>query len=207
MQRMLDDQVLGARIHWASRNRDDRMTAAFVGGGGIWTLETLHADGTSAFWTADWIVWNQDAPERRIWRVMYTAGPPGPTSRGDSPDIVAQTATLREALVDILAFAESHECEPFTGMFRHAIAALDATGTRGYHRDLAPAGILTDAELRVLDACQIASVFGGMGSWNDLGFEGRTQDTYRAVSDRLFAIQSASIPAAVNGWMHRRTFT
>jgi hypothetical protein len=204
MLRMLDARVLGARLQWATRHRDDRLTAAFIGGGGTWVLETLHADGDSAFWTADWHVWNHDAPNQRIWRAMYTAGPAAPTRLGDPPDINAQTDTLRKSLTDILAFAEAQQCDPFTGMFRSAISALDGNGSRGYHKDLAPPGILSEIELRVLDACQLASVFGGMGSWNDMGFEGATQDTYRAVSDRLFATTSASIPMAVNGWVHRR---
>lgn len=204
MQRMLDERVLGARLQFTTRHDNDRMTVAFVGGGGRWTLETLHADGRSTFWFADWNVWNHDAPDQRIWRAMYTAWQTAPTALGEPPDIDTQGTTLRETLVDILAFSEAHQCDPFTGMFRHALAALDGAGRRGYHRDLAPPGILTDIELRVLDACQLASVFGGMGSWNDMRFEGVTQDTYKAVSDRLFATTSASVPTAVNGWIHRR---
>ena len=37
-------------------------------------------------------------------------------------------------------------------------------------------------------ACEAAWVFGGMGSWNDLGFQGEDQQTYERLSHRLFQL-------------------
>lgn len=69
---------------------------------------------------------------------------------------------------------------------------------RGYHRDLAPEGILGTESLAVLDACQHASVFGGMGSWNDLSFDGADAEAYERVSERLFRALNRAIAAAAN---------
>lgn len=49
----------------------DRMSAGFVGGGGEWTLQTTSNRGCD-YWIAKWEVWNQNAPERKIWRVDYS---------------------------------------------------------------------------------------------------------------------------------------
>jgi hypothetical protein len=49
-----------------------------------------------------------------------------------------------------------------------------------------------------LDACQSAWVFGGMGSWNDMGFEGADQKEYDHVSEQLFAALNETIQAAVD---------
>ncbi len=45
---------------------------------------------------------------------------------------------------------------------------------------------------------QKAWVFGGMGSWNDLWFEGEAQGEYDRVSDRLFQTVNEAIRAAAN---------
>ena len=47
----------------------DRMSAAFVGGAGTWAMEAVQQGGKRAIWLSRWEVWNQNAHERRIWRV------------------------------------------------------------------------------------------------------------------------------------------
>jgi len=66
----------------------------------------------------------------------------------------------------------------------------------GYHQDLAPTGFLSEEAAVLLDACQTAWVFGGMGSWNDLWFEGEDQGIYERVSERLFEAVNAGIEQA-----------
>ncbi len=50
----------------------------------------------------------------------------------------------------------------------------------------------------LLDTCQSAWVFGGMGSWNDMGFEGADQGEYDRVSEQLFAVLNETIQIAAN---------
>lgn len=50
----------------------------------------------------------------------------------------------------------------------------------------------------LLDACQSAWVFGGMGSWNDLAFDGAAQVEYEQVSERLFHTVVDVIQTAAN---------
>jgi hypothetical protein len=204
MLRLIDEGVLGARAQRVGRDRRGRMTLGFVGRAGAWALETLHADGNSALWLADRNVWNRSASDQRIWRVSYTTSRAVATELGQAPDVRAQETQLHESLTEIHAFSESEQCDDFTELFGKALAALSGVDMLGYYRDIAPPGLLTEIELRLVHACQLAWVFGGMGSWNDLVFKGRAEERYQAVSNRLFTAINAAISAAVNGWVHRR---
>ena len=193
--------AIGARVHWAPSNRSitsDRMSAGLVGGGGTWLLEMFTAARQSLFWIAHWQVWNQQEPDQRIWRVHY------PTPADDAVDADAVTGRLRGALVEMRHFARRHQqCEPFIASFDRALDSLTSGRRSGYHQDLAPPGILSDAEARILDACQPAYVFGAMGSWNDLSFEPSAEAEYTRISDGAFETVHASIVSAVNGWAAR----
>ncbi|MCC6989411.1 MAG: hypothetical protein IT181_10455 [Acidobacteria bacterium] len=52
--------------------------------------------------------------------------------------------------------------------------------------------------LRLLAAARAAWVFGGMGSWNDQGFEGETQAQYEQLSDDLYRLLNTAIVTAAN---------
>lgn len=108
-------------------------------------------------------------------------------------------ARLRKSLTEIHAFSSGHDyCSGFTACFERALASLDEGVRKGFHQDLVPAGQLPEASMRILEACQHAWVFDGMGSWNDMGFEGAEQAEYDRVSEQLFTAINQAIPAAVN---------
>jgi len=178
----------------------DRMTAGFVGGGGRWLLETK-SPKASDYYECRQVVWNQNAPEQRIWRVTYgriaEREPSQPESKDDLRAIKLETAS---ALSEIEDFARQNDLGGFADMFRKAMDCLESEQPFElvYHKDLAPAGMLELTEKQLLAAAQAAWVFGGMGSWNDLGFDGTAQQTYEAVSDRLFNVLNRAICAATN---------
>lgn len=97
-------------------------------------------------------------------------------------------------------FLAKHDCGFFTQCFAEALDTLDSAGANlhGYHKDLAPAGYLPQHARTVLDACQKAWVFGEMGSWNDMGFDGADQVEYARVSDQLFQHLNEAISAGSN---------
>ncbi len=178
----------------------DRMSAGFVGGAGIWAMEAVQQSGKSTIWLSRWEVWNQNAPERRIWRVSY-----GRVSEMQSPtapvtDLDSLAGRFRSALADIHQFSERHNCGGFTACFSQAIETLDSGGEKrhGFHQDLAPDGCLSLLAMRLLDACQSAWVFGGMGSWNDMAFDGEGQVEYARTSEQLFLSLNEVIQAAAN---------
>lgn len=177
---------------------DDRMSAGFVGGGGHWSINVV-SDSASR-WLPRWEVWNQDAPERRIWRVTYARVEKErrAPSRG-SPDLGLASERLDQALGQITPFARCRNRDGFAECFENAHNILTAAAEcEVYHRDLAPEGVLAPAAERILAACQKAWVFGGMGSWNDMMFDGQEQDEYEQVSDLLFKAITSAIVAAAN---------
>jgi hypothetical protein len=177
----------------------DRMSAGFVGGGGRWLLCVRQGAGSDC-WQARWQTGHKDAADRRIWRVEYgliaqkAAEPPGDAS------ITEITAQMAESLAEIEAFARRNSLDGFAGCFSKAQNCLTADDPFSFvhHRDLAPEGTLPMAAARLLAACQAAWVFGGMGSWNDLGFEGGDQNLYERLSDQLYGFLNKAICAAVN---------
>jgi hypothetical protein len=165
-----------------------------------WNMEAVQRDGRSARWTSRWEVWNQKAPKRRIWRVCYSRGVEQRASASSATPLAPLVDGLRLVLGDIHGFAKRNKLGGFTDSFARAIETIDSRGQKlhGYHRDLAPEGCLPALATCLLDACQSAWVFGGMGSWNDLGFHGTAQAEYTQVTKRLRFTVCEVIEAAAN---------
>jgi hypothetical protein len=151
------------------------------------------------YWMARWEVWNQNAPNRRIWRVTYGLVTHRRELLTDHPGRSDVANALKAALVRILAFSEAHDCSGSAVHFRRALESLERERTgHGYHQDLFVPGTLSSLSKGMLDAAQSAWVFGGMGSWNDLGFDGADAEEYESVSEQLFCALNDAICAAAN---------
>lgn len=68
----------------------------------------------------------------------------------------------------------------------------------GITKDLVLNGVVPELATFLLDACQSAWVFGGMGSWNDMSFEGADQAEYDRLSEELFNTLNETIQTAAN---------
>jgi hypothetical protein len=100
-------------------------------------------------------------------------------------------------LTEVHAYASRIDAKSFTGRFAKAMMALDCElDSAGYHRDLSPVP-LPDASAAILNAAQHAWVFGGMGSWNDICFDGEESNAYEQVSEQLYQALIRAIPAAL----------
>jgi hypothetical protein len=199
MDRIRDAGAQRVRLGCQNRGRDDRPdfdTTGFAGGGSGWWLLVDLPKGRTEGWIARWEVGDRETSDRRIWRVTY--GMPGRVrDRGPSPDLGASRDALAAALEAILGFSLDHLEGAFSGSFRNALAALRGGERHGYHRDLAPDGVLSGTAIDLLDACQSAWVFGGMGSWNDL-HPGDAPDLYDRVTADLYRGLCDAIVAAAN---------
>lgn len=199
---LLRDGVVRVRLGCAAGNDPsvaDRMLAAFIGGGGTWYLELVLADSQSNFLVADWQVHNQHAPDRRIWRTTYKQVPGASTNVPAIP-LAHATDNLQAALHDIADFAQRQSLTNWHANFMSALDAFDASKPPRYDNcaDLAPPGTLTLDARMLLDACQRAWVFGGMGSWNDMFFTGPIQSDYERVSEQLYESVVAGLIAGAN---------
>jgi hypothetical protein len=61
-----------------------------------------------------------------------------------------------------------------------------------------------DARSVLISPAQAAWVFGGMGSWNDQGFDGQTQDRYERLSENLYKLLNRVIVTAANSEMRQQ---
>lgn len=196
-----ETRALGVRIFRIAENHElapDRTLAGLVGGGGNWVMEVVAPNQTFKHWVADWQVWNQDAPERRIWRVVYRCVDGSRTSPVALTLLDDASARLLISLIQVREFANIHDLSDFAQCFESGIHSLTDSERSAYHQDLAPADSLPVEATALLDACQHAWVFGGMGSWNDLGFDGNLQTEYDSVSEQLFDALTQAIAAAAN---------
>lgn len=178
--------------------RPDFQTTGFVGGGSAWWLLVDHPDERTDGWLSRWEVGDRASAERRIWRVTY--GMLGQVRHaGPFPDLAASRAGLETALIAVLDFSVKHVQGAFAENFTHALGAIRNGERHGYHRDLAPDGALTRPAADLLDACQSAWVFGGMGSWSDMGpddppgvYDRVTADLYRCLCEAIVAATNDS---------------
>jgi hypothetical protein len=198
-----DEETIGLRIHYVGHSDskiDDRMSVGFIGGGPRWLIETRHARA-SDLWEASWIVMNRDDPEKKIWEVTYFRVDQGrPQIPMQAQNLTALRRDLADTLSRIEAFASRQRLEGFAVAFRKAstILSSDQPLAETHHADLAPTPAVPLEAKQLLGAVQAAWVFGGMGSWNDLGFAGDDQQEYSKLSDELFARLNQSIVGAVN---------
>jgi len=201
------DGVRQLRLHHIAGNHplmNDRLSSAFAGGGGRWLIETLRDDraaGTADLWEGKWSVGDRKDPERKIWSVSYGRVETGSMPLlSDERPLVALKEDLRSALARAQSFATAKHLEGFAAAFREAGKGLSSTAplTGRFHADIAPSSSIPLEAKQLLAAAEIGWVFGGMGSWNDLGFPGDEGKEYEALSDRLFDLMVEAISTATN---------
>jgi hypothetical protein len=181
----------------------DHRSVAFAGGGETWFLLVRYRESEADAWLPLWTLWAQwkpEAAEQRIWRVTYGRLPNAPATGTEPVAMHTAMTRLRDALREIRAFSAKHGLDHWTHCFDDALDTLESEGElrHRYYPDLTPPGCLSTQALRLLDACQTAWVFGGMGSWNDLLFDGAEGADYQRVSNQLFQSLSQAIAAGAN---------
>ena len=127
---------------------------------GSWAMEVLFKNGQSQYWIVNWNVWNQEAPQNKIWRVTYQKISEGSTPHHAPSDLEKMRSRFLISLSEIRKFSAEHDCKGFTECFQKALDTLGAPQSRqlGYHKDLAPPGALSECAAAILDACQCAWV-------------------------------------------------
>jgi hypothetical protein len=208
LSRLKRDKIHGLRMVYRptdeqqlkQRKVTDRMLVGFVGGGGRWLIDAI-GDRGSDFWEGRWEVGDQEREDRRIWRVTYGRVAMGqPCAHYPNNELIALSNELAMNLKAIANFARKHDLNNFADAFESGLTELDSDAPLAsvHHTDLAPPQAVTLPAARLLGAAQAAWVFGGMGSWNDLGFDGDDQALYERLSEELYRLLNAAIVAGAN---------
>jgi hypothetical protein len=185
-------------VEVAGQQVPDRMLVAFAGAG-QWSVLGTSGD-RSEMWRVAWTLGDRDAPDRRIWDVTYHGEPVEGEAPPGRPDIAAAEDRLLTALGKVEAFArEQKEVEGWADLFaetRRLAATADAQPP--YFPDMLPPRGFPESARRLLATGARSWVFGGMGSWNDLTFQGQDEEEYEAVSAELYAAVLGAFVAATN---------
>jgi hypothetical protein len=172
-----------------------RMLVAFVGGGPRWVIEAV-GQTTAEMWEGFDKLGDRNAPDRKIWSTTYVLL--GET-RPDALETVAFDAAvsrLRDVLPRIEAFARKETYDPFADCFARALTALDGgPGSFDADDDFTRYAGMLPGQQRVRLAIGHAWVFGGMGSWNDIGGTG---PEYEQLSEELFTALNDAICGLAN---------
>jgi hypothetical protein len=191
----------GYRLHHTQRQRGpnqqidtpDRMLAAFVGGGPRFLIEAV-GQFNSELWEGFHRLGDRNDPDRRIWLCTHILQGMVPVKEVEPVQPLSSVLELlHAALADIEAYARAEKYDTFADCFARASAAL--AGERQdpwpHEKEIVRYTGFDQRQLNVLHAVNHAWVFGGMGSWNDLG--GGPQ--YDEVSEKLYSALNDSIAA------------
>jgi hypothetical protein len=202
-QRLRKESVYALRLSYGPSGANklrDRMLVGFVGGGGKWIIETRgpkHSD----YWESRWQIGNRDRADKKIWRVAYVRvgnGKPSPWEESDNLKTLKDE--MRQTLQEIAQFSRSQNLDSFSKAFESGLYRLESPTPfqNLYHADIAPLESLPLSASQLLGSAEAAWVFGGMGSWNDQGFDGQAQTRYQELSEKLYQLLNRVIVAATN---------
>ncbi|WP_206422623.1 hypothetical protein [Nocardioides pantholopis] len=173
------------------------LAAAFANSRGWALLAT--GRGASSIWTFRWKVVPREAPDAGIWSVAAVSAPAEELSP-PRVGVAEARARLSAALAAIHAFAVRTDLRGWASQFAIAAARLDdPPPAPAYRRDLLPADA-APARRQLVAAIFRGWVFGGMGSWNDVGLADPAAGAeYERLSAELYAALLVALPAATNG--------
>jgi YD repeat-containing protein len=195
----IPDSFERAQLNVFSRsdlNVSDRECVGFANGGPVFVAQIVGNPVES--WYGQWAVTDESSAARRIWSVTYN-NIGGMSAQIDTKSNVVVRTALAEVLRDALEFNGRQNM----GFERAFLAAQNALSDPSphidlYNRDMLPDGLLALESLQIFACATKAWVFGAMGSWNDVWFEGHEAETYRELSDRLFAAIIDGLMTATN---------
>ncbi|MDY7232491.1 hypothetical protein [Hyalangium rubrum] len=151
-------------------------------------------------------------PEETVkWNQFFTPAPGAgslsfeylPVGEGDevtvARDLNACRNGLTRSLKSVQDFAQQQELKYWSKHFRRCLLrlTLEPQPLEDILELLILNGLPVPA-LQLVNAAMAADVFGGMGSWNDLSFDGADAQSYRVLSDRLLGAMRAAYRAGIN---------
>ncbi|QEX16829.1 hypothetical protein FRZ44_21240 [Hypericibacter terrae] len=178
----------------------DRETVGLAGGGGRRFVATASGERAD-LWEARWAVSDRKDPAQKIWAVTYGRVATGFDLTEETPrEAPAVRAELAATLAEIAKFADAQQLDNFAESFRTAMERLASPTplAGGWFETLDDKDGLGLPARQLLGAAEAAWVFGAMGSWNDLGFQGEIGETYDDLSNRLFALLNEVTVVAAN---------
>ena len=176
--------------------------AGFVGGAGTWLIEANYGS-YSHYWQKSWQVTAKDSPDKKIWSVHYSRLLQEFAPTNQKVDIDQTKSKLSATLDELIAFCQNRDLDYWLKSFEKAKRVLSSSqpNKEYYHHDLLVLNNYSLPAQQLLFAAGTAWVFGGMGWWNDMGFEDdHAQETYLRLTQQLYDGLLQSILASTNSF-------
>ena len=195
-------QELKAFYHPSEANEQgtpDHKLAGLVGGGGTWLIEAIYPT-YSDFWAARWENNQPNNPNQNIWAVSYGRTISGTDTINFRPDVSEVSKGLKAVLTEIKAFAAHHKLTNWADIFQNALNVLNGQKPiADFYKDIINETSYSKEALQLVYSAMTAHVFGGMGSWNDIGFEDRDDNkTYEELSFYLYGYINRGLISGIN---------
>jgi hypothetical protein len=200
--------VAGSVEEWlaAARQRGvERLWLAMAGASERpWFLIASAKGRPAETWHGTWTVGASEDPDHRIWDVAYR-GRRDSRTEPDHANPAEATERLHAALDRVETFAGDQGLEEWAAVFGAARQLGDAADpVPPYHPDMFPATVYGRSARRLLAMATRSDVFGGMGSWNDVGLASpAATEEYTSVTRELSAAVLRAFVAAVNAPLDR----
>ncbi len=178
----------------------DHKLADLVDGGKSWLIEAVY-DNHSDYWSSKWNITKQGMTDRHIWAVSYFMSSSSHQSSNLQIDNNKIKQALEQTITEIIDFCLATKMENWRNIFNKAKLTLNSsTPESNYHStDLIPFANYELTAKQLIFSANTAWVFGGMGSWNDLGFDSAQKNqTYDRLTEELHERLSAAIIAGIN---------
>ncbi len=173
----------------------EHIRVAFRGGGKAWLLEVVMGDSSDVYSDEpDLEGTGYPSAKTRFTRLQKQVTP----LTGTYPNVSAARETLDLTLRDLSSFASCHEhAIHWVDNFNSARAILynDVSQTSDL---FLPPGIVANDARQLIEAALGSWVFGGMGSWNDMAFQGDAQEEYDELTRALHEAICHALAAGAN---------
>jgi hypothetical protein len=181
----------------------DYKLAGFVGGGGRRYLQTVFK-GYSELWQSREEVTDRDSPDQKIWAVSYgRILTKQKTQAKSSWDIATTKKKLEDKLTEMVKFAQTEKLTFWAEWFSIALEPLHSNEPfeKGKSSPILPPDKINLTTMQLLAGSQKAWCFGGMGSWNDIGFKDQdTDNLYNKLTAELYEVVNESYLCVANSY-------
>jgi hypothetical protein len=189
------------KLHYQSTSQidlPDPISAAFLGGGSHWLVE-VQFDSSSDLYLSEWVPSEDIKLDTR--KIHYVRLERDVTHLRDSTLSVGKSREkLRDVLQELSEFAGKFDHSKHWAVnFNNALSALE-TFEPSASDEFLPAGIYSKEARQLIEGAFASWVFGGMGSWNDMSFDGDNQDRYQLLSGDLYSTLCNVIVSGINSY-------
>ena len=150
----------------------EHQLVAFIGGGGQWLIEA-EIDGHAQYWLKRWELTDKEDPEQKIWSVHYVRVEENAPLLNQHFEIEEVKTEFESVLTALIDFCKQQDLPQWGSVFLSGKNILTSPMALpdNHDLDLLVNKNYTQLAQQLLYAVDESWVFGGMGSWNDIGFE------------------------------------